>query len=77
MRCRGVAFARRMARPRKARNAGESGFRSKTAKPWTRREKWSSTTAIQKQNGHSCGKAPGSQGTQKPKRVGTAVRSIW
>src|SRR5262249_50288077 len=47
----------------------------KTAKPITRREKWSITTATHQQNGQRWGSAKGSQEVQKPEPIGIVVRS--
>src|SRR5689334_9769905 len=71
----GTAPAVRMARPRKARVAAEVGTLEKTAKPITRREKWSITTATHQQNGQRWGSAKGSQEVQNPEPIGIVVRS--
>ena len=54
--------------------AAEVGTSEKTAKPITRREKWSITTATHQQNGQH-GESEGDQEVQKPEPMGIVVRS--
>jgi hypothetical protein len=75
IKCRGVAPAFLMTRPRKVLTALDVDCWSNTANPMTRREKRSTATAIHQQNGHCCGNAQGSHEVQNPEEMGTALRS--
>ena len=75
MRYFGLAFDREIVLPRNVRIATDDGFCLKMAKPVTRREEWSMTTATHQQKGQHYGKANGSQVVQKPPLIGTAVKS--
>ena len=67
----GALPALRMARPKKARTACEVGCSLSTVQPIVRREKWSTTTASQKQKGRRCGRANGSRETDGVELAGS------
>ena len=73
--CLGFAPVFLIARFRKAQTSDAAGLCLKSAKPTTSREAWSTAIAIHQQNGHRCGLAKGGQDFQKPRLVGTTVKS--